>query len=81
MKIVKGQIIKAKLENYKKFHYIEGIIDEVFENGSYLDGTWYAVMVTGGDTKSKLVEMLASERIVVVIPERNIIEVVENENA
>lgn len=81
MKIVKGQIIKAKLENYKKFHDIEGIIDEVFENGSYLDGTWYAVMVTGGDIKSKLVEMLASERIVIVIPERNIIEVVENENA
>jgi hypothetical protein len=79
VKVTKGTKVKAKLENQKKFYDIIGIIDKVYENGSYLKGTWYSIIITGGDTKSKLIELLAHERMVAIIPEQNIKEVMDNE--
>ena len=79
MKVSKGTIVKAKLENQKKYYDIVGIIDEVYENGSYLNGTWYSIIITGGDMRSKLVEFLAQDRMVAIIPERNVREVIKDE--
>ena len=79
VKVTKGAKVKAMLENQKKFYDIEGIIDEVYENGSYLEGTWYVIIITGGDMTSTLVECLVHEHMVVIAPERNIKEVIEDE--
>ncbi|MGE4341494.1 MAG: hypothetical protein AB7E23_00140 [Bacilli bacterium] len=79
MKVTQGAVVKAKLKNQKKFYDVIGTIDKVYENGSYLEGTWYAIIITGGDMTSTLVEFLAHERMVAIIPERNIKEVIKNE--
>ena len=79
VKVTKGAKVKARLENQKKLYDIEGIIDEVCENGSYLEGTWYVIIITGGDMTSTLVECLVHEHMVVIVPERNIKEVIEDE--
>jgi len=67
------------MENPKKYCKFVGIIDEVFENRSYLSGTCFGIIITDGDMKSKLVELIAQERMVAIIPERNIKEVIDNE--
>ena len=79
MKVTQGAVVKAKLKNQKKFYDVIGTIDKVYENGSYLEGTWYVIIITGGDMTSTLVECLVHEHMVVIAPERNIKEVIEDE--
>lgn len=79
MEITKGMKVRAEVKNYNRLHKVDGIVDEVFMDGSYLAGNWYSLIVIGGDKEDKLVEFMASGRIVVIVPENNILEVITDE--
>ena len=79
MEITKGMKVRAEVKNYNRLHKVVGIVDEVFMNGSYLTGNWYSLIVIDGDKKDTLVEFMVSGRIVVIVPENNILEVITDE--
>ena len=79
MEIIKGMKVRAEVKNYNRLHKVDGIVDEVFMNDSYLAGNWYSLIVIGGDKEDKLVEFMASGRIIVIVPENNILEVITDE--
>lgn len=79
MEITKGMKVRAEVKNYNRLHKVVGIVDEVFMNGSYLAGNWYSLIVIGGDKEDTLVDFMVSGRIVVIVPEDKILEVITDE--
>ena len=79
MEITKGMKVRAEVKNYNRLHKVVGIVDEVFMNGSYLVGNWYSLIVIGGDKEDTLVDFMVSGRIVVIVPEDKILEVITDE--
>lgn len=79
MKIAKGMKVKAAVKNYKRLYDVVGIVDELFLDGSYLNGNWYSLIVVDGNQDDSFVRFMINERFVVIVPEDKITEVISNE--
>lgn len=80
MKIAKGMKVNAKVMNYNRGHSVVGVIDEVYTDGAYLPGNWYSLMVTDGDLSDAFVDFLVHERYTLIVPEKQIMEVISHES-
>ena len=67
--------VKAIFRKYGK-HIVVGTVFEISENKHALQGTWVSIKVTGGDPKDNQVNWMIQNRINVLVPLSDILEVV-----
>ena len=70
-----GDKVKAKFRKYGT-HIVVGEIFEISTDEHGLKGTWVSIKVTGGDTKDNHVNWMIQNRINVMVPLSDILEVV-----
>ena len=70
-----GDIVRAKFRKYGT-HIVIGEIFEISTDEHGLKGTWVSIKVTSGDTKDNHVNWMIQNRINVMVPLSDILEVV-----
>ena len=71
-----GQIVKAIFRKYGK-HTVIGEVFEISTDEHALKGTWVSIKVTGGDTSDKQVSWMVANRINVLVPASDVLEVLQ----
>jgi len=71
-----GQKVKAKFRKYG-VHSIIGEVTEVCTNEHALQGTWVSIKVTGGNMNDPHVSWLVANRVGVLIPLKDVVEVLQ----
>ena len=70
-----GDKVKAKFRKYGT-HIVIGEIFEISTDEHGLKGTWVSIKVTGGDMKDNRVNWMIQNRINVLVPLSDILEVI-----
>lgn len=70
-----GDIVRAKFRKYGT-HIVIGEIFEISTDEHGLKGTWVSIKVTSGDTKDNHVNWMIQNRINVMVPLNDILEMV-----
>lgn len=71
-----GDKVKAKFRKYGT-HIVIGEIFEISTDEHGLKGTWVSIKVTGGDTKDNQVNWMIQNKINVMVPLSDILEVLQ----
>ena len=71
-----GQIVKAIFRKYGK-HTVVGEVFEIGTDEHALKGTWVSIKVTGGDMSDKQVSWMVANRINVMVPASDVLEVLQ----
>ena len=71
-----GQKVKAKFRKYG-VHSIIGEVTEVCTNEHALQGTWVSIKVTDGNMNDPHVSWLVTNRVGVLIPLKDVVEVLQ----
>ena len=71
-----GQKVKAIFRKYGK-HTVIGEVFEISTDEHALEGTWVSIRVTGGDMTDKSVAYMVANRINVMVPVRDVVEVLQ----
>ena len=71
-----GNSVKAKFRKYG-VHSIIGTVTEVCTDEHALQGTWVSLKVTGGNMNDPHVSWLAANRVGVLIPIKDVVEVLQ----
>ena len=71
-----GQIVKAIFRKYGK-HTVIGEVFEISTDEHALKGTWVSIKVTGGDMSDKQVSWTVANRINVLVPASDVLEVLQ----
>lgn len=71
-----GQKVKAKFRKYG-VHSIVGEVTEVCTDEHALQGTWVSIKVTGGNMNDPHVSWLVTNRVGVLIPLKDVVEVLQ----
>ena len=70
-----GDIVKAIFVKYGR-HLVCGEVFEISTDEHALKGTWVSIRVSGGDTKDWHVKMMVEHHINVMVPIRDVLEIV-----
>lgn len=73
-----GDKVKANFRKYGR-HIVIGEIFEISTDEHALQGTWVSIKVTGGDTKDNQVTWMIRNRINVMVPVSDVMEVLSDE--
>lgn len=71
-----GNKVKAKFRKYGT-HTIIGIVNEVCEDEHALKGTWVSIKVTGGNMNDPHVQWLVKNKVGVLVPLKDVVEVLK----
>ena len=69
-----GDRVKAVFRKYGK-HIVIGDVFEISTDEHALKGTWVSIKVTGGDKNDKQVRLMIQEQINVMVPLKDVIEI------
>lgn len=70
-------IVKAIFRKYGR-HIVIGKVFEISTDEHALKGTWISIRVTGGDTNDKHVAWMVTNKINVMVPVSDVLEVISN---
>ena len=71
-----GDKVKAIFRKYGK-HTVIGEVFEISTDEHALEGTWVSIRVTGGDMTDKSVAYMVANRINVMVPVSDVVEVLQ----
>lgn len=71
-----GDKVKAKFRKYG-VHTIIGAVTEVCTDEHALEGTWVSIKVTGGNMNDPHVSWLVSNKVGVLVPIKDMVEVLK----
>lgn len=71
-----GDKVKAIFRKYGR-HTVIGEVFEISTDEHALEGTWVSIRVTGGDMTDKSVAYMVANRINVMVPVRDVVEVLQ----
>ena len=71
-----GDKVKAIFRKYGK-HTVIGEVFEISTDEHALEGTWVSIRVTGGDMTDKSVAYMVANRINVMVPIKDVVEVLQ----
>ena len=71
-----GDKVKAIFRKYGK-HTVIGEVFEISTDEHALEGTWVSIRVTGGDMTDKSVAYMVANRINIMVPIKDVVEVLQ----
>lgn len=71
-----GQKVKAIFRKYGS-HIVIGEVFEISTDEHALRGTWVSIKVTGGDMEDKQVSWMVANRVNVMVPVSDVVEVLK----